>query len=214
MIKRTKTFLSALVVAALILVPTAHADLAYVEGLNDTFEASAGISHTGAVECSFGWTPQTSFDLAMIEIYTLETLDYEAEGWFAITLRENDGGLPGDLLQTVTFDLGGESGFYGAEFESAVSVIAGETYWLGYYHENWLGSHLASGSGTTRLYYYVNDGTVDNPIWRDAFNEGEPTQYGPSALMAKFYAPVPVPAAVWLLGSGLIGLLGIHRKKQ
>lgn len=29
-----------------------------------------------------------------------------------------------------------------------------------------------------------------------------------------YVAPVPVPAAVWLLGSGLIGLLGIARRKK
>jgi hypothetical protein len=28
------------------------------------------------------------------------------------------------------------------------------------------------------------------------------------------YDPVPVPAAVWLLGSGLVGLIGIRRRKQ
>jgi hypothetical protein len=27
-------------------------------------------------------------------------------------------------------------------------------------------------------------------------------------------APVPVPAAVWLLGSGVLGLLGIRRKRR
>ena len=27
-------------------------------------------------------------------------------------------------------------------------------------------------------------------------------------------APVPVPAAVWLLGSGLLGLIGVRRKKK
>jgi hypothetical protein len=26
------------------------------------------------------------------------------------------------------------------------------------------------------------------------------------------YSPVPVPAAVWLLGSGLLGLIGIRRR--
>ena len=214
MIKRTKTFLSVLAMAAFILAPTTYADVVYVGGLNDTFEANTGASHTGAVESSYGWTPESSFDLAMIEIYTLEKPGNEAEGWFTITFRADDNGLPGDLLQTVTFDLGGESGYYGAEFDSAVSVTAGEIYWIGYCHENWLGSHLAIGTGTTGLYYYVNDGTVENPEWRDAFNEGAPTQYGPSALMAKFYAPVPVPAAVWLLGGGLIGLLSIRRKRQ
>lgn len=29
-----------------------------------------------------------------------------------------------------------------------------------------------------------------------------------------FYAPVPVPAAVWMLGSGLVGLIGLKRRKS
>lgn len=29
-----------------------------------------------------------------------------------------------------------------------------------------------------------------------------------------FYSPVPVPAAVWLFGSGLIGLIGVARRKS
>lgn len=204
--KQTKIFLIMVALVSLVVVPRAYASLVYVEGLNDTFEAASTVSHSGAVESSYGWTPENSFDLAMIEIYTLETERYEATGSFTITLRADDRGNPGELLQMVTFNLGGESGFYGSEFDSIVSVTAGETYWIGYYHENYLGSHFASGTDTTRLYYYVNDGTVDNPEWRDV-------QYGPSALMAKFYAPVPIPGAVWLLGSGLIGLIGVRRRR-
>jgi hypothetical protein len=29
-----------------------------------------------------------------------------------------------------------------------------------------------------------------------------------------FYNPVPVPAALWLFGSGLLGLIGISRRKK
>jgi hypothetical protein len=36
--------------------------------------------------------------------------------------------------------------------------------------------------------------------------------YNADARVYAKFAPVPVPAAVWLLGSGLIGLLGIRRK--
>jgi hypothetical protein len=37
--------------------------------------------------------------------------------------------------------------------------------------------------------------------------------YGPSNLAAKLGAVVPVPAAVWLFGSGLIGLIAVARRK-
>ena len=38
--------------------------------------------------------------------------------------------------------------------------------------------------------------------------------YLTSALGGTFGAPVPVPAAVWLFGSGLLGLVGIARRKK
>ena len=39
---------------------------------------------------------------------------------------------------------------------------------------------------------------------------------GPNSLTLEFNqaAPVPIPAAVWIFGSGLIGLIGIRRRKR
>lgn len=53
-----------------------------------------------------------------------------------------------------------------------------------------------------------------------AFTNNEPSQpninndaYLDSAYLNVDFAPVPVPAAVWLFGSGLIGLIGLARRK-
>jgi hypothetical protein len=51
----------------------------------------------------------------------------------------------------------------------------------------------------------INDtviGSEDLSIWK----EGSSSPFGAN--------PVPVPAAVWLLGSGLIGLVGLRRRKR
>ena len=54
-------------------------------------------------------------------------------------------------------------------------------------------SHLVAGATTDYtavLRFYANGQTVLNP------------------------APVPVPAAIWMLGSGLVGLIGLRRKQE
>ena len=39
-------------------------------------------------------------------------------------------------------------------------------------------------------------------------------KWGVSAAAPVAVAPVPVPAAVWLFGSGLLGLVGLARRKK
>ena len=202
-----------LIIAFTVMMPAANADVIYIEGLNDTLTANSNFSHTGTsavwpgpIETSYGWSPENSFDLSKIEIFTLETDQYPATGNFTINLRVDNAEKPGDILQAVSFDLTGGSGFFGAEFDSPVSLSADETYWVGYYHYNTLGSHLTLEDEATDLYYYL----ISNP----GGDSPELSEYqcGPSSPMMKFYAPVPIPGAVWLLGSGLIGILGIRRK--
>jgi uncharacterized lipoprotein YmbA len=55
-----------------------------------------------------------------------------------------------------------------------------------------------------------------NYSWTDALNTMTPsltTQTSGAILSAYQPAVVPVPAAVWLFGSGLLGLIGIARRK-
>ncbi len=53
----------------------------------------------------------------------------------------------------------------------------------------------------------LNDGSLRIGIHVIAFaNDGSESFVGPS--------PVPVPAAVWLFGSGLLGLVGIARRRR
>jgi hypothetical protein len=67
-------------------------------------------------------------------------------------------------------------------------------------------ANLGSGAVTQYLYYYADGGTVTgSPVAMITTNaDGSTTISGiPS---------VPVPAAVWLLGSGLMSLVGIRRR--
>lgn len=58
-------------------------------------------------------------------------------------------------------------------------------------------------SGLSNDYHTIKIQSVDTADRRDDFH-----MYGGAAV-----APVPVPSAVWLLGSGLFAIIGIRRKK-
>ncbi len=89
------------------------------------------------------------------------------------------------------------------EVNDGMNTVEGfffKNYWPGsginYY------SPAVTGESTANMYYgawVVADAlhTTLKPIWIEAQAN-----------------PVPVPSAVWLFGSGLIGLIGIRRKKQ
>jgi hypothetical protein len=91
-----------------------------------------------------------------------------------------------------------------------------DTYWTG---DGWSGSHGEwdfSGVGISSLSledsswvgWSVAAAGLDfaNPEAMSAWMDNKQAPAEPIA------APVPVPAAVWLLGSGLLGLVGIRRK--
>lgn len=70
-----------------------------------------------------------------------------------------------------------------------------------------LATAFLSGNG---LYFYLYDVTYGNSGY--SFSEATGT-FNNATLSAAGPSAVPVPAAVWLFGSGLMGLLGFTKKK-
>jgi hypothetical protein len=79
-----------------------------------------------------------------------------------------------------------------------------------------------SGSNTTIVGYLLNDlseavctagvcsGSWGSPFQNPPFNVGETKD---TSHITAYVSAVPVPAAVWLFGSGLLGLLGYSRRR-
>ena len=77
-----------------------------------------------------------------------------------------------------------------------------------------------SNSGQYNIGYADNSdvdvviGNYNDPTAGDWGNLGTGTVSATTKLVYAEFSPVPVPAAVWLFGSGLLGLIGVARRKK
>ncbi len=71
---------------------------------------------------------------------------------------------------------------------------------------DWFGFYFSDGSSNYYTYQFDSAGPVNQWLLKmsDSYNAGGP-------VIASDVAPVPIPGAVWLLGSGLLGLIAIRR---
>lgn len=82
---------------------------------------------------------------------------------------------------------------------NSISLGAGDYFTLGMSWDggaNWHGDSYKDPAGTNAYFVYFNDGSA---------NKG--------STLANDLAPVPVPAAAWLFGTGLLGLVGVARRR-
>ncbi len=102
---------------------------------------------------------------------------------------------------------------FGYDLDNDGSIGFGDHFhegWLDGYWSYWLsdGDSAWGYSGVGISGRELADGSWDGWSFSDdaVFGSGGPPR-------TPVGAPVPVPAAVWLLGSGLIGLIGLRRKR-
>jgi len=67
-----------------------------------------------------------------------------------------------------------------------------------------------SGAGSGAQWGFLTDGIAAIPFPAFQYSSTATSSYTYTATLA----PVPVPAAIWLLGSGLLGLIGFRRKRS
>ncbi|MHB8471829.1 MAG: VPLPA-CTERM sorting domain-containing protein [Gammaproteobacteria bacterium] len=79
-----------------------------------------------------------------------------------------------------------------------------------------LGTQLFTGPGSRNFdgNVYANVTTLDSTHLRVGFEDLDPTRHTYNNLVFDVtLQPVPLPAAAWLFGSGLFGLVGMARRK-
>jgi len=124
----------------------------------------------------------------------------------------------------------GDAGYFGSfEAESGGTLTVTFDYWLAYDVSTEIGDYAYAG---TKAVLTIGGKSVSDLLSIDAFNgmafddetplstlsmeydllEGQTVNFSALVSSQAEVAPVPVPAAVWLLGSGLVGLLGIRKR--
>jgi hypothetical protein len=112
---------------------------------------------------------------------------------------------------------GGDSSMVYWETHEADTLNAfratGGSDWLGTVYAPYGGIHFGSGSGPTTFeghFWSGWDGTYTNLSGNLVYERSVYIEHGVTGNLS----PIPVPAAVWLFGSGLLGLVGIARRRK
>jgi hypothetical protein len=117
-------------------------------------------------------------------------------------------------LGTVNTNSGGASSVEGASPASSgvwdYTNPSGLSFWDGAGIGNYNVAQTSTTTGVTaQLFYVTGGGTIASKV--STVKEG--TAFLSASGLVLTGAPVPLPPAVWLLGSGLLGLAGVARRK-
>ena len=153
----------------------------------------------------------TSYNQINVGIFAAEA---GYSNWFATTTMDTPS-VSGSSIVSFTSGAGTlASTFAGADADNDGMAVLEKSGTTGTYHQ------VMNSNGTAPGYYagfnpnfQLGEATLDAVgAFTMYLHNFDITTADPAAMVSVNAAPVPVPAAVWLLGSGLIGLIGIRRK--
>jgi hypothetical protein len=148
-----------------------------------------GVQHSGtALWTMTSETGGTWYDVSVPLTVTPQTFTGEVQGYYNGSLTANLTNLEADLSQLVIEGLPDRLKMMFIDYDS----------------------YLGAGKGFEVKYDQRGLGAIDGPLYgivRDL--EGEPTTFEHAGTAS----PVPLPAPVLLFGSGLVGLLGLRRRR-
>lgn len=189
----------------------AQASVVGVSSLGNFYNSNQGFSQNDiANSFTTGSTGQTldSVDV-LLTVYAGNTADFTATLY-----TDNGSNRPGTVLGTggtVSLNAGNNQ-LVNFDFASqGISLAAGTTYWFALYSsnkDNSLWAKTSDLSETELAGWSIAD------IHRAISSSGWGTVSPSDVMFAVNVSAVPVPAAAWLFGSDLVGLIGIARLKQ
>jgi hypothetical protein len=194
---------------------SSSATTSYTGGTELGFETYlvSGSGPLGSDETSGDWIGITDYFAYNGQSYEIEDADDE------VTLVLETVDLTGwtDVTVSAYVQVCLSTSYTDYETEDNISVYV-ETDLGTTYLADWDGDALDTLIADGYVWYAISADISDDSTWAtfvldvatNGSNEGAKLD---DVYFEGTFAPVPVPAAVWLLGSGLVGLIGIRRKK-
>jgi len=201
---------------------------AWDENANQSWAADSTLtSFLGAGSGDYSWAVMAGDSNNGGSIGGLRYLSTSAAGTAANWGTETNGGLNDynildtGLLIGVNAKLDGAPGSVPGTLGDSATFVTGES---GYFNSNmdtWSGNApvnaASAGIGGTQSFYFLTNSNVTTNPFLAAQKINVTEQVGTFTLAGNGdlnYVATPIPAAVWLLGSAMVGLVGVARRRE